>query len=124
MKYRVNTTPTFEKEFKRLLKRYPKIVDDFEALIDEIEVNAELGEPIQGVGVKYENHMKKFKIFKKRMPNTSAKQGKSGGFRVIIYLITSSNQVYLLDIYSKNEQENISTKDIVNLIKKNAPQLK
>lgn len=58
------------------------------------------------------------------MANTSAKQGKSGGFRVIIYLITSNNLVYLLDIYSKNEQENISTKDIINLIKKNEPQLK
>lgn len=65
MKYRVNTTPTFEKEFKRLLKRYPKIVDDFEALIDEIEVGAELGEPIHGVGVNSKIVKKGLKFSKK-----------------------------------------------------------
>lgn len=120
-KYKVDTTPTFEKEFRKLQKRYPKIVDDFEALIDEIEVDEELGDPVKGI--KLENNKKGFKIFKKRMANTSANHGKSGGFRVIIYLITSNNQVYLLDIYSKNEQENISKKEIKDLIKKNEPQL-
>jgi len=120
--YNVNTTPTFEKEFKRLLKRYPKIIDDFEAFIDEIEVGAELGQAVQGIGINFSTE--RFKVYKKRMANTSAKQGKSGGFRVIIYLITSNNQVYLLDIYSKKEQQNISTKDIVKLIKKNRHQLK
>jgi hypothetical protein len=34
--------------------------------------------------------------------------GKSGGVRIIYYCLVVNEQIYLLDIYAKNEQENIT----------------
>lgn len=45
--------------------------------------------------------------------------GKSGGVRVIYYWLTAQDQIYLLTIYGKNEQENISAE----MLKKIAKQL-
>lgn len=36
------------------------------------------------------------------------KRGKSGGVRVIYYWITEQSQIYLLLIYAKNKQENLT----------------
>jgi len=111
------TTPTFESQYHKLQKKYPKIDEDFEAFLNEVELAGDLGEDIPNV-VKDGN-----KVFKKRMKNSSAKKGLSGGFRVIEYLITDENTVYLLDIYSKSYQEDISKKKILNLIKKSIPKV-
>ncbi|WEG18494.1 hypothetical protein PQ478_08430 [Alkalihalophilus pseudofirmus] len=113
LKYTVETTPTFEAEFRKLLKKYPKMVDDYEELLADIEDNGNLGEDIQGVANDGN------KVFKKRMKNSSANKGLSGGFRVIEYLVTSENTVYLLNIYSKNKQEDIPKKMLIRLIRKN-----
>mgnify|MGYP007126141545 CR=1 FL=1 len=51
------------------------------------------------------------------MKNSSANKGLSGGFRVIEYLVTKDNVVYLLDIYSKSDYEDISKKKIIKLVK-------
>jgi hypothetical protein len=34
--------------------------------------------------------------------------GKSGGARIIYYYMAEGEQIYMLDIYAKNEQENIT----------------
>jgi hypothetical protein len=52
------------------------------------------------------------------MTITSKNKGKSGGARIITYhfLIDLVNtEIYLLSIYDKNEQEDISEKEIKNL---------
>ena len=103
-KYIALTTPAFEVQYNKLKKKYPKIDNDFEVLLDEIEIDGNLGEDIQGIS-KDGN-----KIFKKRMKNTSAKKGLSGGFRIIEYLVTSENTIYLLDIYSKSDKDSIPNK--------------
>lgn len=112
-KYTVVTTDNFEREFERLQRKYPKMDDDFEEFLDDIEENDNLGDSYPGV-VKDGN-----KVYKKRMRNTSARKGLSGGFRVIEYLVTSHNVVFLLDIYSKNVQEDIPKKRINDLINMN-----
>ena len=35
-------------------------------------------------------------------------KGKSGGVRIIYYFLASDGEVYLLDIYAKNDKENIT----------------
>ena len=107
------TTPTFEKEFNKLKKRYPKIDDDLEKFLDEVEIQGDLGDPLKGILQDGNN------IFKKRMVNSSAKKGLSGGFRIIHYLVTKDKNVFLLDIYSKSNQENISKLRVSDLIKRN-----
>ncbi|MBE1555509.1 type II toxin-antitoxin system RelE/ParE family toxin [Sporosarcina limicola] len=111
------TTPTFESRYHKLRKKYPKIDEDFEAFLNEVELGGDLGEDIPNI-IKDGN-----KVFKKRMRNSSAKKGLSGGFRVIEYLVTAENTVYLLDIYSKSYQEDISKKKILNLIKSSIPKV-
>jgi len=39
-------------------------------------------------------------------------RGKSGGVRVIYYWITSEEQILLLTIYSKSEQDNLTAADL------------
>lgn len=112
-KYTVEITPTFASEYNKLKKKFPRIDDDFEEFIDEIEYEDDIGENIQGV-VKDGN-----KVFKKRMKNSSSRKSKRGGFRIIEYLTTEDNTIYLLDIYSKNKQVDISKAKIRRLIKQN-----
>lgn len=111
-KYIAIPTMSFKKEYNKLKKRYPKIDDDFNDFLDEVEFEGNIGVPMQGV-VKNGN-----KVLKKRMRNSSANKGLSGGFRIIEYLVTESNQVFLLDIYSKSNQAIIESSRIRTLIRK------
>ena len=54
-------------------------------------------------------------MFKARIPNRDAQKGKSGGYRVIYYIKTAT-RIVLLAIYSKSEQINISTDEILQMI--------
>ncbi len=42
-------------------------------------------------------------------------RGKRGGARVIYYFANAAGRVFLLDIYAKNERENLSANDIKDL---------
>ncbi len=44
-------------------------------------------------------------------------KGKSGGVRIIYYLVSAKGKIYLFDIYSKGEREDL-TKDEINMLKK------
>ncbi|MGQ1889972.1 type II toxin-antitoxin system RelE/ParE family toxin [Thermophagus sp. OGC60D27] len=59
-------------------------------------------------------------IHKTRMAIASKGKGKSGGARVITYLVTEDNEVYLVYIYDKSQLENISKEQIIELLKKAA----
>nr|WP_255353670.1 type II toxin-antitoxin system RelE/ParE family toxin [Pedobacter sp. R20-19] len=55
--------------------------------------------------------------FKIRIAITSKGKGKSGGARVITNFIITESTVYLLSIYDKSEQDNISDKELLELLK-------
>lgn len=44
-------------------------------------------------------------------------RGKSGSTRVIYYFYNESIPLYLLDIYAKNRQENLTPKQLIDLVK-------
>lgn len=110
-KYLIESTPTFTRKIFKLKKRFPKIDEDFEELIEEMELGF-LGTEIPNLKIGSK------KVFKKRMKNSSARRGKRGGFRVIHYTVTDSNIIFLLDIFSKTDDENISNEKIESLILK------
>ncbi len=99
-------TPEFARAVKNLLKKYRLILKDLEALERELssgEVQAvELGK----------------NCYKARLQNSSIPAGKSGGFR-IIYFYKKDNKIYLLDIYSKTDLENISEARLIEILKNN-----
>ena len=71
MKYRLKFQHTFEKEAKRLGKRYMSMKSDIASLSEELLANPHLGTDLGG-GLR-----------KIRMAITSKGKGKSGGARVI-----------------------------------------
>jgi len=48
----------------------------------------------------------------------AAGRGKRGGYRVIYYWQTEAERIWLLTIFLKSEQENISTKKLQDLLKR------
>jgi mRNA-degrading endonuclease RelE of RelBE toxin-antitoxin system len=107
MPSKVETSFTFDKAFKRLSRKYPKMTNEVEDLISRLEADEREGDRIQNLGER--------EVYKVRLRNPDAKSGKSGGFRVIYY-VKLVDMILLLTIYSKSEQEDISTNAILNII--------
>jgi hypothetical protein len=55
--------------------------------------------------------------FKIRLSIASKGKGKSGGARVITYFQISGTTVFLLSIFDKSDKENISDKELAELLK-------
>ena len=107
MKYSVISIPYFDKEFKKLAKKYPSLLDDILVLSESLKAN-----PLQGRSLGNS-------FYKVRMTIVSKGQGKSGGARVITYIKVLGTTVYLASIYDKSEKSTITPKElkeILNLI--------
>ena len=104
MSYKVKFIPKFEKEVKRLAKKYPSFKSDFSILLSSLKEN-----PAQGTSLGNE-------CFKIRLAISSKGKGKSGGARVITCFKVVHETVYLLTIFDKSEQENISDKELKELL--------
>lgn len=102
----ISTIPEFDKNVKKLSKRYKNIKSDLKSLISELINNPQLGTPLAN------------NCYKIRVANSSVPTGKSKGFRVVTYHIDSQSNLYLLTIYSKSDQDNIPDSDIIELLKK------
>ena len=105
MSYNILSIPPFDKQLKRLAKKYPSIKNEFANLLESIEKKPEQGTALGN------------NCFKIRIAIASKGKGKSGGARVITYLMITENTVYLLSIYDKSETDNLTDKDIKELLK-------
>ena len=110
MNYNIKTVKSFDKEIKRLGKRYVSIADDYAALLEELMQNPLLGTD-PGGGFR-----------KIRMRITSKGKGKSGGARVITFTVIAAvdeTEINLLYIYDKAERSSISISELEELIRRN-----
>ena len=110
MDYKIKTAKSFDKEIKRLGKRYASIADDYAKLLLEISANPRLGTDLGG-GLR-----------KIRLAITSKGKGKSGGARVITFTVVvavEESEINLLYIYDKAERSSISKKEIEELLRLN-----
>jgi mRNA-degrading endonuclease RelE of RelBE toxin-antitoxin system len=98
----VNISADAQRDVKHLKRKYPAVTGQVRKLIDQLENDERPGDRIPAVG---------FDVYKVRLPNPSAQRGKSGGFRMIYYVQMTDN-VYLLKVYSKTEQADISAEEI------------
>lgn len=101
--------PEFKRQAKRLAKKYHSLKEDIITLQKELIQN-----PFIGTDLGNNTH-------KIRMAILSKGKGKSGGARVITYVVTledDSYKVRLLTIYDKNEIENVSISYLRMLISK------
>src|SRR5437868_6497377 len=104
MKYKIIPTLKFKKETKRLTKKYPSLKSDLSLFEKELSNNPRAG---TGLG----NN-----TFKVRLAIKSKGRGRSGGARIITYLIDKDFEIYLLTIYDKSEIENINDSTLRSLI--------
>jgi mRNA-degrading endonuclease RelE of RelBE toxin-antitoxin system len=104
MSYNVLTIPPFDRQLKRLAKKYPSLTIEFAELLEILENN-----PTQGTALTNS-------CYKIRLAIASKGKGKSGGARVITHVQVVDNNVFLLAIYDKSEQEDISDKEIKELL--------
>lgn len=105
MSYKVKAIPKFEKNLKKLAKKYASVKSEYAALVNSLKENPQQGTPI--------GH----DCYKIRLSIASKGKGKSGGARVITHFYVSHDTVFLLSIYDKSEKENISDKQIKALLK-------
>ncbi|WP_061226928.1 type II toxin-antitoxin system RelE/ParE family toxin [Leptospira interrogans] len=105
MSFNILRSLQFEKELKRLVKKYPSLKKEYKDLISSLE-----NKPTQGTPIGQN-------CYKIRIPIASKGKGKSGGARVITCVFLIEEVVYLVSIYDKSEKENISDKDLEKIIK-------
>ena len=109
MKNRIVTLPIFDKRYKRFAKKFPSLNKELLALKALLLEN-----PKSGV-LTTEN------TYKIRLASTDKNSGKSGGFRIITYLIEEKEdgiEINLMLIYDKSEESAVTKTEILKIMKK------
>jgi len=97
-------TSRFQKELKAIIKKHPDFKANFSLFLDSLESQPQQGTPI-GKG-----------CYKIRLAVKSKGKGKSGGMRVITFVVTKRKELFLLSIYDKADKDTLSDKEILALI--------
>jgi hypothetical protein len=105
MNFKVLSIQLFDKQAKRLAKKYPSLKKDLTILIDSLAHHPEQGKSL-GNG-----------FYKVRMAIASKGKGKSGGARVITYVKVIDTTVYLASMYDKSERSTISAQELDQIFK-------
>lgn len=105
MSYSISSIPLFDKQAKRLGKKYPSLKNDLAELIDILTQNPDQGTPLGN------------NFFKIRLAIRSKRKGKSGGARVITFVKVTRTTVYLASIFDKSEKGNITDSELDHIFK-------
>ena len=97
------TTELFDKQAKKLGKKYRNLKSDLKSLISDFDTLHQSSTTIQK------------NLYKIRVANSSKNKGKSAGYR-IYYYIQLEETTYLLTIYDKLEIEMIDENLLIDLI--------
>lgn len=108
MRYEIIATPFFQRNIKKLAKRYLSLRKDYDGFLSELRANPQMGIDL-GDG-----------LHKIRMRISDKNKGKSGGARVITFTViiaAEESQLYLVCIYDKSERENMTVGEIRLILK-------
>jgi mRNA-degrading endonuclease RelE of RelBE toxin-antitoxin system len=100
----ITYTSFFNRQIKKLNKKYPSIPSDLTALVEQLQENPFLG-----------THIGK-DCYKIRLAISSKGKGKSGGSRVITCVKIVDDTLFLLSIYDKSEKSSISENELDDLL--------
>jgi mRNA-degrading endonuclease RelE of RelBE toxin-antitoxin system len=106
MSLKIVRLETFDRDVKRLYKKYKQLSSDLRQLHLELSKN-----PKAGIDL---GHY----CYKIRVANSSVPTGKSGGFRVVYYYYDGEENLFLMTLFSKRDMETISDEKVVALLKK------
>ena len=104
MNYEIIPIEKFKKEAKRLVRKYPSLKSELEELYDVLIKEPRYGTPLGN------------DAYKIRISIKSKQAGKSGGARVVTYVITEDKEIYLLTIYDKGEFDSIDDATLRKII--------
>ena len=104
----------FEYDVRRLGKRYRRMRLDIQPLIERLELGELPGDQIPGMD---------YIVFKVRVKNSSVQRGKSGGYRVVYYLKTRE-QILFVTMYSKSDRSDITATEVREILARAEAQLK
>jgi mRNA-degrading endonuclease RelE of RelBE toxin-antitoxin system len=104
MSFNVKTISVFDRQARRLAKKFPSLKKELQTLVIELKEN-----PTKGIPIGHNCQ-------KVRLAIASKGKGKSGGARVIVHVVFKDGIAYLLSIYDKSELENLTDIEILELI--------
>jgi hypothetical protein len=111
MKIKIIPTRHCSKTIDDLLKKRLLLQEDFDSFTRILAEHPEMGDIIPGTSGVRKTRLK------------SASRGKRGSFRICYYFFTANYEIYLIQMYAKNVQENLTMqekkdlKQLVNIIK-------
>lgn len=111
MPTRIDPSQRYKAELRRLVRKYPAVLNEVDKFLSTLENDERPGDKIPNVG---------YDVYKVRLKNPSAGMGKSGGFRVIYY-VRLADHIVLLTIYSKSQQSDISAEQLRRIIEEYIP---
>jgi hypothetical protein len=103
MNFKIETIPTFDRQAKRLAKKYPSLRQDLSNLIIQLAQQPNRGTALGN------------NFFKIRLAVSSKGKGKSGGARVITFVKVSKSTVYLASIFDKSEKSTLSDQELKHI---------
>lgn len=104
MPYSIKTISVFEKQFRRLYRKYPSLKTELFQLIQKLKVHPQTGTSLGN------------QCYKIRIAIKSKSKGKSGGARMITHIIIAEEIVYLLSIYDKSEKADLTSNELKQLL--------
>ena len=104
MSYNIIVSDKFQRELKKLGKKYVSLKQDYADFLDSLEET-----PVQGVALGKD-------CYKIRLAISSKGKGKRGGGRVITCVKIVQETIYLLAIYDKSERDTVSDNELDNML--------
>lgn len=104
MAFKVKTTDVFERQAKRLIKKYSSLKIELLSLVQNLKADPTQGSPIGN------------NCYKIRISIASKKRGKSGGGRIITNVVVVESSVYLLTVYDKSEKKDLEPGELKRLL--------
>ena len=105
MSYNVIITSEFAKEAKRIAKKHIGIKADLTKLIADLKINPAMGTDLGQ------------NFYKIRISISGTNKGKSGGARVITYVILDLETILLTEIYLKSEHSSADVNLLIRRLK-------
>ena len=109
MTFNIVKLPEFEKDLKKLRKRFPTIDEDLETMLKFqlklthiLKIDNQGTFPIEGIGIKNRTFYKVRKFACRSLKG----KGSRSGIRVIYTLIEEENRIELIEIYYKQDKVN------------------
>jgi len=104
MNYKVKSIAVFERQAKKLIKKYPSLKTEIFEIVKALKVNPAIGISLGK------------NCFKIRISIASKGKGKSGGARIVTNFVLQENTIFLLTIYDKSEKSTITDKELSELL--------